>query len=105
MPLAPVVTGVVGLTVPAPDVTANVTATPATGLLNWSRTSTAGAVATAVPTVAVWASPASSATCVAAPAVPVARKGAGLDARPTDVAVRKLAPARVPSGALPWVGI
>src|SRR5262245_22220674 len=34
MPLASVITGVVGLTVPPPDVTANVTATPATGLLN-----------------------------------------------------------------------
>jgi hypothetical protein len=34
MPLPLVVTGVVGLTVPPPDATANVTATPATGLLN-----------------------------------------------------------------------
>src|SRR6266487_3761425 len=34
MPLAFVVTGVVGLTLPPPDATPNVTATPATGLLN-----------------------------------------------------------------------
>jgi acyl-CoA synthetase (NDP forming) len=34
IPLASVVTGVVGLTVPAPVATANVTETPATGLLN-----------------------------------------------------------------------
>jgi hypothetical protein len=34
IPLAVVVTGVVGLTRPPPEVTANVTATPATGLLN-----------------------------------------------------------------------
>src|SRR5439155_480326 len=53
IPSAPVVTGVVGLTLPPPDPTANTTATPATGLLNWSRTITAGAVATAVFTVAV----------------------------------------------------
>jgi hypothetical protein len=53
IPLALVVTGVVGLTVPPPDATANVTATPPTGLLNWSRTITDGGVATAVPTVAV----------------------------------------------------
>jgi hypothetical protein len=53
IPLALVVTDVVGLTVPPPEATANVTATPATGLLNWSRTSTDGGVATAVPTVVV----------------------------------------------------
>jgi hypothetical protein len=53
MPLPLVVTGVVGLTVLPPDATANVTATPATGLLNWSRTITEGGVATAVPTVVV----------------------------------------------------
>src|SRR5438552_412687 len=34
IPPAPVVTGVVGLTLPLPAVGANVTATPATGLLN-----------------------------------------------------------------------
>ena len=33
-PLASVVTGVVGFTVPLPEAGANVTATPATGLLN-----------------------------------------------------------------------
>jgi hypothetical protein len=50
IPPALVVAGVVGLTVPPPDATAKVTATPATGLLNWSRTITEGGVATAVPT-------------------------------------------------------
>jgi hypothetical protein len=34
MPLAFVVTAVVGITVPPPDPAANVTETPATGLLN-----------------------------------------------------------------------
>jgi hypothetical protein len=34
IPLPSVLTGVVGLTVPPPDVTAKVTATPPTGLLN-----------------------------------------------------------------------
>ena len=54
MPLALVVwSAPVMLLVPDPDPTANTTATPATGLLNWSRTITAGAVATAVFTVAV----------------------------------------------------
>jgi hypothetical protein len=38
---------------PPPVATAKVTVTPATGLSNASRTSTLGAVATAIPTVAV----------------------------------------------------
>src|ERR1041385_4470014 len=53
MPFALVVTGVVGLTVPPPEATAKVTATPATGLLNWSRTITDGGVATGVPAAVV----------------------------------------------------
>src|SRR5438105_1519122 len=68
-PLAFVRMGVVGLTLPLPAAGANVTATPATGLLNWSRTITAGGVATAVPTVAVWWSPALGAIDAAAAAV------------------------------------
>ena len=51
MPL-PFVAPLVGLTVPPPDVTVNVTVTSATGLPAPSRTSTDGGVATAVPTVA-----------------------------------------------------
>src|SRR5437763_1148156 len=42
----------VGSTVPWPPRVASVTATPGTGLANWSRTITEGGVATAVPTVA-----------------------------------------------------
>src|SRR5207247_2771084 len=60
------------VTLPPPDATANVTATFGTGLLNWSRTSTAGAVATAVPTGALWFSPAVITRELALPAVPVA---------------------------------
>jgi hypothetical protein len=97
MPLPFVVTGVVGVTVPPPDATAKVTATPATGLLNWSRTITEGGVTTAVPTVAVWAFPALMAREAAAPVVPVAVKVTGLPARPLDVAVRVFVPAVVPS--------
>src|SRR5216684_378586 len=51
--------------------TANVTATPATGLLLTSRTITDGGVATAVPAVAVWLLPPFTATWVAVPAVTV----------------------------------
>src|SRR5438876_11605169 len=54
IPFAFVVTGVVGLTVPPPDATANVTLTPPTGLPFASRTITEGSIATAVPAVAVW---------------------------------------------------
>src|SRR5713101_6869724 len=71
MPPTLVVTGVVGVTVPPPTVTAKVTATPATGLPLASFTITEGAIATAVPTVAVWVLPAFTATWVAVPAVTV----------------------------------
>jgi hypothetical protein len=53
MPLASLVTAVVGLTVPLPAAGVNVTATPATALPNWSRTMAEGAMGTALPTVAV----------------------------------------------------
>src|SRR5205823_9753767 len=68
-PLALVVTGAAGSTVPLSPAVANVTATPDTGLVNWSRTITAGGVATAVPTVAVWLLPALSAIDAAAAGV------------------------------------
>src|SRR5437762_1480858 len=68
-PFALVVTGDAGSTVPLSPVVANVTATPATGLWSWSRTITAGGVATAVPTVAVWLLPALGAIDAAAAGV------------------------------------
>src|SRR2546428_14120216 len=77
---------------PFPDATANTTATPATGLLNWSRTITAGGVATAVFTVAVCLSPALTAMLPAPPAVPGAGNGSGPPGRPVGVAVRGLVP-------------
>src|ERR1700739_5024574 len=85
IPLAFVVTAVVGFTVPPPDATANVTLTPATGLLDASRTITAGGVVTAVPTVALWLFPALTAIDAAAPAVPVAVKVTGLPVSVPDV--------------------
>ncbi len=57
MPLLPVVAAP-PVTLPPPLATAKVTLTLWTGLLNWSRTITDGAVVTAVFTVADWASPA-----------------------------------------------
>src|SRR5436309_2096885 len=60
------------VTLPPPAVTANVTPTPATGLLCASVTSTAGGVATALPAIALCASPALFVIDVGAPAVPVA---------------------------------
>src|SRR5207247_8809574 len=44
IPLSSVLFGVAGLTVPLPDATAKRTGTPAVGLSNWSRTSSAGGV-------------------------------------------------------------
>src|SRR3989304_3826059 len=107
IPPVPVVTGVVGLTVPPPVATANVTDTPTTGLLNWSRTSTEGSIATAVPTVALWPSPALIAICLAAPAVPVAVNVPGLPVvpGPDAVAVSVFVPAVWLSVQLPTVAI
>src|SRR5512134_240291 len=98
MPLALVCTvaGDAGLMLPPPPVTVNVTETPATGLSNWSRTITDGAVVTAVFTVAVWLLPAFTAIWVAPPAVAVAVKPTGLPARPPDVACSVFAPGDVP---------
>src|SRR5213078_1596815 len=93
IPFAPVVTGVVGVTEPPPDATANVTLTPPTGLPFASRTITEGAVATAVPAGAVWPFPALMAIWVAVPAVPVAVKVTGLPASPLAVAVSEFGPA------------
>src|SRR5205809_20342 len=94
IPLASVMTAV-GLTVPLPDATAKRTGTPAVGLSNWSRTSTAGGMASAVPTVADCVSPSLIVGCVATPAVAVAVNVTGL-AVPVE-ALSVLVPADVPS--------
>ena len=57
---------------PPPEATANATATPATGLLLASVTSTLGGMVTAVPTWTVWPLPAPAVILLAAPATPVA---------------------------------
>src|SRR5439155_45176 len=90
IPFPPVVTGVVGLTVPPPEATANVTLTPATGLPFASCTITEGSVATVVPAVAAGTFPALMAIELAAPAVPVAVKVTGLPVSAPDVAVSLL---------------
>src|SRR3990172_8527671 len=91
MPFASVVIGAVGSTVPAPEAMAKVTVTPATGLLAASRTITAGGVATAVPTGALWLFPAWMAIKLL-PAVPVAVNVTGLPLRPLDVPVNMFSP-------------
>src|SRR5688572_10988912 len=78
IPFAPVVTAVVGSTVPPPEATSNMTETPATGLPNWSATRTEGGIATAVPTAALWLFPALIAIVLAASALPVAVNATGL---------------------------
>src|ERR1041384_8860361 len=104
MPVASVVS-IALTTLPPPEATANVTIAPAAALLNWSRAITLGAVATFVLTVAVWPLPALSASCVAAPAVPVAVKVTGRPVNPADVAVSVFDPAVVPSVHDPTVAI
>src|SRR5947199_173980 len=69
IPFAPAAPGGAGSTVPLSPLVANVTATPATGLSNWSRTITAGGVWTGVPAVPVWLLPALGAIDVAAAAL------------------------------------
>jgi hypothetical protein len=71
IPLLPVRTTVVGTTVPPPEATANVTLVPDTGLLNASRTITAGGIATVAPTVALWLFPVLTAIDAAAAAFTV----------------------------------
>src|SRR2546422_2552273 len=98
MPFTPVATAVAGSTVPLSPLVANVTATPATGLANWSRTITEGGVATAVPTVAACPLPAFTPICVAGPAAAWAVNVTGLPERPEEVAVRAFEPAAAPRG-------
>jgi hypothetical protein len=104
-PLLPVRTAVVGATVPPPEATANVTLTLATGLLKASRTMTAGGVATAFPTVALWLLPAYTAIVAATAAAPVAVKTTGLPVSPLAAARRVSAPAWFASVQLPIAAI
>ena len=69
IPLA-FVTTVAVATLPPPEVTVNVTATPATGLPAKSLTITEGGMLGEVPCVAVWLLPALTVSDTAAPAVP-----------------------------------
>src|SRR5690348_11842859 len=87
IPLALLVTGVVGLTVPPPDATANVTATPATGFAFASVTRTEGGIGTAVPAVTVWLFPALTAMLAAAPGFTVTVAVAVTTKVPLTVAV------------------
>ncbi len=88
MPEALVVTAATGRTDPPPLATANVTETPETGLRLASRTSTAGAVLTAAPAVAVCPSPVLMDIWVGAPAVIVTPlEVAGVKAPPVNCSV------------------
>src|SRR2546428_8175919 len=80
IPSAPLLTGVVGVTVPLPAAGVNVTATSATGFPFASLTITDGGDVTAVPTWADWLVALFAAIVAAAPAVPVAVKVTGLPA-------------------------
>src|SRR5439155_1090778 len=84
---------------------ARTTVTPATGLPFASFTTTAGGVATAVFTVAVWLSPSLTAMLPALPAVPVALKLTGLPVSPDAAAVSLFPPAVVLRVQLPTVAM
>src|SRR5207248_7466695 len=92
--------------VPFPGATANVTATPATGLPFASLTITEGGEPTAVPAGAVWLVGLFAAIVAAAPAVPVAANVTGLPESDPDVAVSVFRPAvdlsvHIPTVAMP----
>src|SRR5574341_1083932 len=87
------------MTLPPPEATTKLTASPATGFPYWSWSRTRGATATAVPTVADWLSPPVLVICVAAPATPVALIVTGVSV-PAD-ACSVFSPAAVPSVQLP----
>src|SRR5205823_959226 len=85
-PLASVVTGVAGFTVPLAPVALNVTATPETGFPFASFTITEGGELTAAPAVPGWLVGLFAAIVAAVPAVAVAVKITGLPASPLAVA-------------------
>ena len=93
MPL-PLVVGLAPVTLPPPESTAKATAAPATRLLYWSRTCTAGRTATDVFCAARWESPAWTATEAGGPAFAVAVNAA---VSPPPVTVACCEPEVVPS--------
>src|SRR5205807_2008485 len=103
IPSDPVLTGVVGVTVPLPSAGVNVTATPVTGFPFASFTITDGGGLTAVPAGAVGLVGLFGAMVAAAPAVPVAVNVTGLPVSDPDVAVRGLLPAVALRVQLPTV--
>src|SRR5688500_18715601 len=92
-PSAPVV-AVAPATLPPPLTTAKVTVAPGTAFPYWSRTTTAGAAATAAPTAADRSFAARLAIVAAAPGVAVAVKRTV--GRPAAVASTVCGPAVVP---------
>jgi len=103
IPSVPVLTAVVGVTVPLPAVGVNVTATSATGLPFASLTITDGGEPTAVPAGAVWLVGLFAAIVAAVPAVPVAVNVTGLPVSDPELAVKLFEPAVALSVQLPTV--
>ncbi len=90
------VVSVAPVTAPPPCVTAKTTCTPGTGLAWVSVTRTLGAVATAVPTSALWLFPATIVTAPGPVACEVAVNTADAPARAGVVAVTLWLPTRLP---------
>src|SRR5207237_1761067 len=103
IPSAPVLTGLVGVTVPLPAAGVNVTATPVTGFPFASFTITDGGELTAVPAVADWLVGLFAAIVAAVPAVPVAVNVTGLPLKLGRAACREIGSAAAVSGPVPAV--
>src|SRR5207237_981706 len=93
IPSAPVLTGLVGVTVPLPAAGVNVTATPVTGSPFYSFTLPDALPISAVPAVADWLVGLFAAIVAAVPAVPVAVNVTGLPESDPDAAVSVFGPA------------
>src|SRR5437764_1159418 len=103
IPSDPVLTGVVGVTVPLPAAGVNVTATPPTGFPFASSPITGGGDLSPAPAVSDRLVALFAAIVAAVPAVPVAVNVTGLPLKPVEVAVSVFGPAVALSVQLPTV--
>src|SRR5258705_1399598 len=96
MPAVSVVTVAGVPMLPPPRLMVNVTGTPPIAFPYWSLTRAAGFMETALPTSALWPSPANAVSCEATSTRPVAVNVIGLPASPGALTVMAFPPTSVP---------